>query len=252
MALENERLRMIDLIRSNIQKFGRHVYSVRGGESPRFLYTIGLFEKSGAELLFAGGAIFDERAVGSVLNTVARLIEEGADPSQLRIETQALGPVRLIRVDPSWVSKLLLGALDYYDVKDLPTWQIVPIETEKVSIDIPNTAEPYSPTGHPVWRWLDGAWPYDIPRDGVAITDLDMMLGYAASEVMRWESAEWEIYSGEKPEYEEDAYRVPLATLLAFDASLEPAVDLRIGRGMIRDYDDNGRAGPWEPWGPKS
>lgn len=249
MTLAPERQRMLELIRRNIQHHGRHIYAVTGGDTPRFLYTIGLYETSGFELLFAGGAIFDKRSIASVLNQAARLIEDGAEPAHLRLKSEKLGPVRCVKTDQSWVSRLLLGALDYYDIPSIPVWQIIPEEAEKVSIDIPDTAEPFSEAMHPVWRWLDKDCPHDVPRDSVAIADLDMLLGYAASEVMRWDIAEWEIYSGEKPESQASTYRVPLAVLLAFDPSLLPAVDLPVGRGLLREFNKRGVAGPWEPWG---
>ncbi|PIE10545.1 MAG: hypothetical protein CSA72_08550 [Rhodobacterales bacterium] len=246
-----DRRKMLDRIRITIQEYGRHVYSVSGGHSPRFLYTIGLYGKAGVELLFAGGAIYDERALASLLNRAAVLIEDGDDPSQLHMQDDQLGPVRLVRADQSWVSRLLLGALDYYDIAELPVWQLVPEDTESASFDIPNTTEPFSEPAHPAWRWLDEDCPYNLPPDSIAITDLDLMLGYGASEVMRWDSAEWEIYSGEKPTHEADTYRVPLAPLLAFDAALAPAAELAVGRGLIRDYTADGSPGPWQPWGPK-
>lgn len=238
-------------IRRNIQDHGRHIYAVFGGDSPRFLYTIGLYEKAGAELLFAGGAIFHDRAVAALLNRVAAMIEDGQDPEALRISCDDLGPVRLVLADQSWVSRLCLGALDYYGCAGLPVWQILPDDAERTSIDIPNTAEPFSGSAHPVWQWLEQDCPYPIPEGSVAITDLDLMLGYAASEAMRWQATQWQVYSGDKPDSAADTYHVPLATLLAFDASLLPALDLGVGRGLIREFDAKGIAGPWSPWGPK-
>lgn len=251
MIPESERQRMRALIHQNIQTHGRHVYSVTGGHSPRFVYTIGLYEKAGAELLFAGGALFDTRAIASALNRAAQLIEEGAEPSQLRLDSDQLGPLTCVQADPSWGSRLLLGALDHYDLPGIPVWQLVPDDPEKTSIDIPDTRVPFSETAHPVWRWLEQECPHALPQDSIAITDLDLLLGYSASEVMRWDNAEWQIYSGDKPDSAANTYHVPLAILLAFDDTLLPAVDLAVGRGLIREFDANGTAGPWTPWGPK-
>lgn len=250
MATE-ERRRMLDLIRRNIETFGRHVYVVRGGESPRFVYTIGLKERANCELVFAGGAIFSDRTVGRILNTISQRIEAGAAPGGLEVTIESIGTFRLAPVDPDWVARLLLGALDYYDIETVTAWQVVPMDEEQRFIDIPDMSRPWSPDVQFVWRWLEGGWPYEIPQSSVALTDLDAMLGYSASEVMRWEETEWEIYSGEKPDREDDAYRVPLATLIAFDASLEPAVHLRVGRGLIREFSADGEAGDWDDWGPK-
>jgi hypothetical protein len=57
------------------------------------------------------------------------------------------------------------------------------------------------------------------------------------------------MFSGAGPEVpEEEVFPVPLATLLAFDPSLEPALDLRIGSGLFREHDQTGRALAWQPW----
>lgn len=251
MISASDKDRMLKRIGGNIRDHGRHIYSVTGGYSPRFLYTIGLYEKAGVELLFAGGAFVEAREIASVLNRAAVLIENGHEPSQLHLRCDHLGAMRLVQTDTSWASRLLLGALDYYDLPALPVWQLIPEDVEKSSIDIPNTAEPFREKADPAWRWLEQKCPHDIAQGSMAITDMDLLLGYGASEIMRWEVDEWEIYSGEKPTGEAGTYRVPLAPLLAFDASLLPALDLAVGRGLIRSFNQDGSAQPWQPWGPK-
>ena len=44
-------------IKDNIGYFGYHTYLITGGSTPRFLYTIGLTEGVGGEVIFAGGII---------------------------------------------------------------------------------------------------------------------------------------------------------------------------------------------------
>lgn len=247
MTPESQRQKMLTLIRRNIQTHGRHIYSVIGGESPQFLYTIGLYEKSGVELVFAGGALFEKRSIASLLNRAAAIVETGQRPSDLRMHDDDIGPVRLIKTHQSWVSRLLLGALDYYDIPNLPVWQMIPEDDERYSFDIPNTAKSFDVNSHPVWRWFDQACPQEIPKNSIAVSDLDVMLGYAATEITRRTNLEWEVYSAGQPDCEALTYRVPLITLLAFDDTLLPAVDIPIGQGLVRSFNTQGTANAWVP-----
>jgi hypothetical protein len=83
-----------------------------------------------------------------------------------------------------------------------------------------------------------------VPKDSVALTDLDVLRGARITEVMRWEEDQWEIFSGSGPEIPESERRVvPLGILLETDESLVQAVDLRVGTGFWRDEDSE-----WNPW----
>jgi len=46
---------MIELINKNVEKFGHHITVVGSGAEPRYAYTVGVTQKLGFELLFAGG-----------------------------------------------------------------------------------------------------------------------------------------------------------------------------------------------------
>lgn len=136
------------------------------------------------------------------------------------------------------------GGLRLYNVKTIDAYQIVPDEAHW-TVEIPDLSQPWSPRVAPAWRWLHERWTYPVPRDSVAITNLDALRGRRITEVMRWEEDEWEIFSGAGPDTTEAERRVvPLGTLLAADASLVPAVDLPIGAGFWRDEDSG-----WHPWG---
>lgn len=83
-----------------------------------------------------------------------------------------------------------------------------------------------------------------MPKDSVALTDLNSLRGARITEVMRWEEDEWEIFSGAGPEIQESARRViPLGVLLEADISLLPVVNLRVGTGLWRDENSE-----WSPW----
>jgi len=239
---------MKDRIRSNIEKFGRHVYCVAGGESPRFLYSIGLSVKTGFEIVLAGQVQIPSDAGAALINTMAKSLESGKSVKKLSVEFRKFGRFTLGPVHPSWSGRMALGALDYYDRSEIKLMQVLP-EPDRATIDIPPMMEPFNPDQHKVWQWLDGNWPYSIPADTSVITNLDALQGYAISELVRWEEGEWEMFSGPGPEVPDDElFRVPLATLLAFDKSLEAALELEVSTGLFREFDDQGKEGPWQAW----
>lgn len=230
-------------IAASIEQFGRHIYSIQGGGSPRFSYTIGLTEQKRPELVLAGAATIPTREVGRLLNLLADDWERGL---QGEFEFESFGRFRLGPVHPSWTSRMLLRALEHYAPQQVSVCQVKPAFE---CIDVPAMDQPYSPTTHPVWQWLDGGWPYAVAPDSVAVTNLDALQGYAISELARWEEQEWEMFSGAGPEIpREEIFRVPLGTLLAFDRSLEAALELAVGTGLYREHDEDGRALPWKPW----
>ena len=243
---------MIEEIRANIEKSGRHVTCVLGDESPRYLYTIGLSAKVGFELVLAGQAQIPSKVGAALLNAISRELEGGKSVKKLSLDFRKLGRFTLSPTESSWTKHMVLGALDYYDRDEIKVMQVLP-EPDRATIDIPPMSEPFSPEKHRVWQWLEGGWPHQVPSDSVAITNLDALQGYAISELVRWEDTEWEMFSGPGPEVSQDEFvKVPLATLLAFDKSLEAALDLDIGAGLYREFDENGQEKPWQVWKNKS
>src|SRR5688572_24442206 len=67
-------------IRDNIAAYGCHIYTISGAAFPRYSYTIGLFEKFGAELMFPGGSIYSAREIANIVNAIA----DEADSAGLR------------------------------------------------------------------------------------------------------------------------------------------------------------------------
>ena len=228
-------------IAHNIAEFGRHIYRVLGGKVPRFCYTIGHTEREVPELILAGAAWMPGDLVSQRLNQIGEQLQTGAPAS-------SLGGFRLGVVDPSWISRLMLGAVQRYGEARVSALQLIP-EGEDHTIDVPDMRQPFAPEEHPVWKWLDAPWPYALPPETPVVTNLDALQGYAISELARWEELEWEMFSGSGPELPRDQLLlVPLATLLAFDPSLEAALEIAVGSGLYRTFDDNGVAGAWQPW----
>jgi len=237
---------MLDLIKRNIELHGFHVYIVVGKSLPRFAYTIGLKQSWGAELILAGAIYYNAEAVLRIMNTIGQRL--GADKaSDATFVVDDLGSFRLRKAHASWTSPLLLGALDHYKVSQVDAYQIVP-DDDHWTIDIPNLADEWSAKREPVWKWLHEAWEYAISPESTATTNLDALRGVKITEVMRWEDG-WEMFAGPGPDVSfEDARVVPLASLLASDPSLKPAVDLKVGKGMWRDSEEKG----WHPWANKA
>jgi hypothetical protein len=241
-----EKKSALELIRSNIAKHGHHIYLVQGSEAvPRYAYTIGLREPLGAELVFAGAAVFYADDVTRVINEVAGRLTAGTNPSETAFTVEPLGTFSLQVVDASWASELLLGASDFYGVPTIPALQILPDE-DHWTIDVPNLARAWSATAEPVWRWRREPWAYPVPRNSLATTNLDALRGGRITEAARWEEEQWELFAGAGPDVPPDEIRVvPLGTLLAVDQSLDAVTQLDVGRALWRDAED----GDWNRWG---
>lgn len=233
------------LIQANINAHGYHVTVVTGGALPRYAYTIGCIPTVGAELVFAGGEYYSQAQVGEILaNFVSRLSQEPISAG-FSVRLGLLGMFTLAPVDASWRNRVLLGAVDYHTQPDLPVWQILPAGLHR-TLDVPDMAQPFDVTPQPVWQWLDRPWPYPVPAHSMALTEVQVLRGTAATEVMRWETDDWEIFAGAGPEVAAaDRRMVPLGLLLGIDLTLEPVVFLPIGKGLWRDSD----ALEWNEWG---
>jgi hypothetical protein len=233
-------------IRRAITRYGFFAYTVVGGSTPRWAYTIGLTESVGAELVLAGAVIYSGEEVAAIVDELARRLRHGATFDSV-IHVESLGVFTFRQADRSWVDPMLLGALDYYREREVRAYQVIPDE-EHATIDTPNMAEPLSATSAPIWRWLREEWPYAVPPDSTAMTDEEGWRGGRITEAARWEEDEWELFAGGPPESEarrEAARSLPLATLLGHDPSLRPVLELKVGKALLRDDDD----GEWEPWG---
>jgi hypothetical protein len=241
-AKQEKRQNALNEIRERIAKYGFHTYVVTGGGTPHFGYTIGLTESLGAELVLPGTYFYELDDVSKVIKSVIGKLQSPVDWNT-PIVADSWGTFSLRKVHTSWATALMLGAFDYYPGRSIEAYQIVPDEAHW-TIDVPNLAQPWSPSQAPGWRWLKEEWKYPVPKDSVALTDLNALRGGRITEVMRWEEDQWEIFAGVGPEIPESERRaVPLGVLLDADASLLPAVDLRVGMGFWRDDTPE-----WQAW----
>lgn len=233
-----------ELISHNIEKFGFHIYLVNGGAAPRFIYTIGLSKKVGFELAFVGGYFFEDSQAVNILEAVANSALNGTLDAVAGFRTKNHGHFRLQAIHSTWITQLFLGMVDFFS-DDIPRcYQLLPEEIYS-TIDVPDMRKPYGEETHPIWKWLKREWPHSIASESQAVTDLRALKGDLVTEATRWEESEWELFAGAGDEQrQEDLRKVPVSVLLAFDSSLEPVLDLKIGEGLWRDSS----SGPWHEW----
>jgi len=179
----------LEEIRQNIAEHGFHVYAVTGCGEPHYGYTIGLSESLGVELILPGAYFYDLEDVGKVIRSVAGELRAPVTETT-QIKAGSWGVFSLRKVDTSWAEALMLAVFDYYRVKTIEAYQILPDE-EHWTIEIPDLSRPWSPLLAPAWRWSYEPWTYPIPRDSVALTNLDALRGKRITEVMRWDEDEF-------------------------------------------------------------
>jgi hypothetical protein len=117
MASDLERNAALDRIRQNIAHRGFYAYVVTGGGDPHYAYTIGLINSLGAELVLAGAYFYLVDDVVKIIESVAAELKPPVAWETQQIDLGSWGVFSLRRVHTSWVTTLMLGALDFYQVK---------------------------------------------------------------------------------------------------------------------------------------
>lgn len=223
-------------ISDNIRRSGYHVVVVSGGATPRWAYTIGLSETKGRELLFAGGVSCLKDEMLELISAVAKSAVD-LDACLGATEVPPL-LVDVVRVDPTWSDRLMIGVKGYYGAPRLAL-QVVPRQAR--TIDTPWTDVPYGIDSAGPFRWLEGDWPYPVPRGSEVMVDVGVTTGAAVTEVGRWEEDYWEMFSVPREEIDKSKARLlPLGVLLATDPTLAAVTELAVGESAIRE--------PGEPW----
>jgi len=239
-----ERKDFLRRIQSNIDEYGYHVTLVTGMGSPRFAYTIGCKEILGSELIFASGEFYSKDDINSIIDPIVKELKKGIDWQGVSLKINSLGSFSLSKVDKSWTRLIALGAFDFYKQNEIQALQILP-DREHRTLDIPDMSGEFDVTSQPIWQSLVREWDYPVPRDSTAVTNLRVLFGEKATEVVRWELDGWEIFAGSAPDVpKEDMRVVPLGVLLGIDNSLMPAIHLKIEEGIWRDVDDL----VWHAW----
>jgi hypothetical protein len=239
-----DRNTFLQKIQSNIYTHGYHVTSVAGSILPRFVYTIGCRDLFGADLVFCGGEGYSQNNVTRIISEMVAWLKTGVDWRTVSLQAPGLGSFTLSEVDSSWSKLMTLGIYDVYNTDQAVVLQILP-DQQHWTLEIPNTSKQFNAESEPVWQWLVKEWDYPIPSKSSVVTNLKVLYGEKATEVMRWEEDEWEIFSEAPSDIPKDEMRaIPLAILLGIDKSLEPAVHLQPGKGLWRDADEL----VWNDW----
>lgn len=232
-------------IESNINNYGYHLTIVKNGLCPRFVYTIGMVQQIGCEIIFAGGLFYSNEEVRRIIDGTIVKLKEKEDWGQLNLKIESLGDFTLSSVDSTWSKLLILGAYDFYEKKEIRTIQILP-DNNHYTLDIPKLSEKFNADKEPIWQFLVHEWNYPISKDVTVVTNLKVLFGEAITEIMRWEEDEWEMFSGAGTDVvKQDIRIVPIGTILGIDNSIEPALKLVIGKGIWRAE----KEGKWNEWG---
>jgi hypothetical protein len=240
-ARDKLRDKALATIRRNIKRDGFHIYQVMEGSSPRYAYTIGLTESHGAELVLAGSVIFDTDEVVDILHTVRRKWKGTAEKAK-KHAVKGCGAFTLRTAHPTWVTRLALGARDYYQ-RDIVAFQLVP-DAAHHTIDVPDMRAAYNSKREPVWQCLDKPWPYKIDEDSSVATNLAALRGAPITEVVRWEADYWEAFAGDGTQTKPANIRfVSPLVLIAGDPALAPILKLEVGNGLCRTS-----RGKWQTW----
>lgn len=232
-----------ETIKSNISQHGHHVTIVKSDLQPRYAYTIGVTEKLGFELIFAGGIYYMSEDVLKIINYIVDKLNTSSTEDVFVIDE--LGSFSLSKADISWSRLMMLGAFDYYQQKNIKALQIIP-DSEHSTLDIPNMTNEWHEVSEPVWKWLVKKWDYPVSGKSKVITNIDSIRGKKITEIMRWEKDEWEAFVGNSDEVKKDDIRViSLATIIGIDSSLLPMLNLNVGKGLWRDPIEM----EWNAWG---
>lgn len=222
-----------ETINNNIGKYGHHISIVSSDLEPRYAYTIGVKEKLGFELVFAGGVYYMSDDILKIINHIVDRLPISSTSDIFKIDK--LGSFSLSKVHISWSSLMMLGVFDYYKQKSVEAFQIIP-DSEHYTLDIPLMANEWHEVSEPVWKWLVKEWEYHVSGKSKVVTNISSLRGEKITEIMRWEEDEWEAFVGNSNEVKKDDIRVvSLATLIGIDSTLLPMLTLDIGKGLWRD-----------------
>jgi len=228
----NNKNKYIDLIEYNIEKYGYHLYLISdNGPLPRISYSIGLKEKLNFELILAGALLFNDEEIKIILDEIIIKLRENRNINSV---ITSLGKFHLKKVNATWVNKLMLGALDYYNIDDIETLQVLPSK-EYMTIDIPVLSKEYNPEQEPIWKWLTIDWIYTIPTSSTCVTNTEVLYGKQIIQAIRWEEDYWEAFSKLPSQIiEQDTKLIPLSIILENNNSNKIIATLLINQAVSR------------------
>lgn len=237
--------RMLEQIRKNIETCGFHIYQIPPGPCPRYLYTIGLSEKIGFELILAGTSYLEDDNAGELVQLIG---DELLKTKSKRSFSKKLGrqsiEFRITKVHPTWSEKLILGAADYYQSPTIKAMHLT-IEEKFQTLDCADLTKPFGKTAMSAWKWLACKWPFKIPEESMALTNLNALFGKRLTQIACWENDTWAVFSGFTENQPYSRIReVALGTFLGIDSSLEFIPRMKLNDSFWRA---RGKT-EWEDW----
>ena len=243
-SMKNEKNEFISLIKANIKEFGFHITIVNSYTEPRYAYSIGLNEKFGFELIFAGGIIFYEKDIYEIFNSIATELNLDSKITHATIKTKNFGKFSFSAVDNSWSNLLVLGVYDFYNVKEIKVFQIKP-EAKYYTLDIPDMEVSFDDSNNQVWKWLNNKWDLPVPETSTSLTNIQALKGEYILEVFRCDEDEWEMFSENGTNIDRGNLRiVSVGALIGIDPSLTRSLTLEIGKGIWRKSIED----DWNNW----
>ncbi|SHF10539.1 DUF4262 domain-containing protein [Chryseobacterium vrystaatense] len=237
----------LEVITRNIQAKQFHITVVAQSKTPRYAYSVGNYDKYGFELVLAGSENFLYEDVLLIFNDIVSQLENEIDIDTKMFLVKDLGNFHLREISDSRKTKMMFGVYDYYEVNNFRAYQIIP-EKAHYTLDIPNMNNQWNSNNDIIWKWLDDSikWDLDVPEESTVITEIDVLLGKKATEIMRWEKDDWQIFTQDGNNIDEDNLRVvPITTILGIDETLLPIIKLNLGKGLWRSEDEL----IWNDWG---
>ncbi len=168
----------LELIKKNIQDNQFHITVVQQSKTPRYVYSIGNYEKHGFELVLAGSENFLYAEVLFIFNAIASQFEAMMETEKASFFVKDLGQFHLQEVNDSWKKKMMLGVYNYYGIKNFKAYQIVP-DKGHFTLDIPDMQYELNSNKDIIWKWLDDniKWDLDVPENSTVVTEIDVLLG---------------------------------------------------------------------------
>ncbi len=242
----SEKNSFLKLINKNISEYGYHITVVSSCCTPRYAYSIGLKEMFGFELVFAGGLYFLEKDISKLFEKVVIALKKSLKVENQTVKINNGKAIRFGNVDKSWSKKMLLGVFDYYGIKEINAYQIIP-DSSFFTLEIPDMSNTWEVASEPVWKWLDNdkSRPTLLPNSTV-VTNISTLFGDYVLEALRCEENLWEMFSIPGPDVKEKDVRVvPLATLVGIDNTLTEILNKQVGKGAWRELENL----QWQDWG---
>ncbi len=241
-SMSAKRAELLAKVASSIKRLGYHIYVISGGDIPRYAYTIGLYERLGLELVFAGGYYFSVNQVQSIIRTAAA--ELSKEKCATGFDCVDFGRFKFSPADQSWSKLMLLAAFDYYKVDHIRAVQVCPAQ-QFWTIDVPDMTQNWESSLDPVWKKLESVNLEERKILLRAATNLAALRGGTITEAARWEEDDWELFAGNGPDVlPEDVRVVPLSLLLAVDPTLSEIANLEVGEARWREARDT----EWHMW----